>query len=100
MSILEWTAIIGMALVTYLTRVGGLLLPSQHRHLSGFADRFLNNLPAALLAALISPNLAVADLSIWGAVLVTVIVVWFSRNTLLGVTTGTGTCALIRWFMA
>ncbi|QXI28064.1 AzlD family protein [Pseudomonas vanderleydeniana] len=99
MSELELAAIVGMALVTYLTRVGGLLVTSQRTHFNGFTERFLKNLPAALLAALISPKLASGDPSIWLAALVTVVVVWVSRNTLLGVATGTVACALIRWLM-
>lgn len=99
MSELELAAIIGMALVTYLTRIGGLLVTAERTSLSGFTERFLKNLPAALLAALISPKLATGDVSIWLAALITVAVVWKFKNTLLGVAAGTFSCAAIRWLI-
>lgn len=99
MSELELAAIIGMALVTYLTRIGGLLIIAERTHLNGFTERFLKNLPAALLAALISPKLVTGDLSIWLAAMITVAVVWKFKNTLLGVATGTFACGAIRWLM-
>lgn len=99
MSELEFAAIIGMAFVTYLTRIGGLLVTSDRASFNPFAERFLKNLPAALLAALISPKLASGDVSIWLAALVTVAVVWRVQNTLLGVAAGTLSCAAIRWFI-
>lgn len=99
MSELELAAIVGMALVTYLTRIGGLLVTSDRTTLSPFTERFLKNLPAALLAALISPKLVTGDVSIWLAVLVTVVVVWRFKNTLMGVAAGTVSCAAVRWFI-
>lgn len=99
MSELELAAIIGMALVTYLTRIGGLLVTAERTSLNGFTERFLKNLPAALLAALISPKLATGDVSIWLAAAITVAVVWKFKNTLLGVAAGTLSCAAIRWLI-
>lgn len=97
MSELELAAIVGMALVTYLTRIGGLLVNAERTSLNGFTERFLKNLPAALLAALISPKLATGDLSIWLAAVITVAVVWKFKNPLFGVVVGTLACAAIRW---
>lgn len=99
MSSLELAAIVGMALATYFTRIGGLLLTSHTTRFSGFTERFVKNLPAALLAALISPKLASGDPSIWLAAVVTIALVWRTKNTLLGVASGTAACALIRWIM-
>ncbi|MBA1272351.1 AzlD family protein [Stutzerimonas azotifigens] len=99
MSSLELAAIVGMALATYFTRVGGLLVRADRLSLSGFPERFLKNLPAAILAALVAPKIADGDPSVWIASLVTVAVVWKFKNTLLGVAIGTLTCAWVRWIM-
>ena len=50
-------AIVGMALVTYAIRVGGLLLANRLPQ-QGFAAAFMKYLPGAVLAALIAPSLA------------------------------------------
>ena len=50
--------IAGMALATWMTRISGLFASYDASHTSGFAERFMKNLPAALLAALIGPKLA------------------------------------------
>ncbi len=99
MSLLELTAILGMALATYLTRVGGLVLASERIALGGFFERFMKNLPPAILAALVSPKILQGDISIWGAALLTIGVVWYSKNTLLGVLAGTFGCAALRWLL-
>jgi branched-subunit amino acid transport protein len=97
MTLLELAAICGMALVTWLTRTAPLLLRLQTATLEGFGQRFLQNLPPAILAALIGPKLAGGDASIWLGALVTLALVWKFRNVLLGVAAGTATCALLRW---
>lgn len=99
MTLLEFAAICGMALVTWLTRTSPLLLRLQAPSLDGFGQRFLQNLPPAILAALISPKLAGGDASIWLGALVTLALVWKFRNVLLGVVAGTLACALLRCFM-
>lgn len=97
MTSLELLAIVGMAVATWLTRTLPLMLPVSGEALDGFGQRFLQNLPAAILAALISPRLVEGDPSIWISALVTLALVWRFRNVLVGVAAGTACCALIRW---
>lgn len=99
MSPLELAAILGMALATYLTRIGGLALANDCIEVGGFTERFMKNLPPAILAALISPKLMNGDASIWGAAVLTVGIVWYTKNTLFGVAAGTLGCAAIRWMI-
>ncbi|HHW76197.1 MAG TPA: AzlD domain-containing protein [Xanthomonadaceae bacterium] len=98
MTWLELWAVLLMAGVTYLTRIGGIFLPVD-RLQSPFVQRFLANLPAAVLAALIGPKLlGSSDSAVWLAAVVVAVTVWRSRNTLLGVALGTATCAAVRYF--
>ncbi len=97
MSSSEFWAIALMALATYATRVAGIFVPVD-RLKSPFLQRFLANLPAAVLAALIGPGLLGSnDAAVWFAAVVVVAVVWFARNTLLGVVLGTASCAMLRY---
>jgi branched-subunit amino acid transport protein len=99
MTLLELAAICGMALATWLTRTVPLLLRLEDPSVGGFAQRFLQNLPAALLAALVSPKLAGGDASIWLGALFTFGLVWKFKSVLIGVAAGTLACALLRWPM-
>src|SRR5262245_55573486 len=54
-----WLAILGMALVTLLTRVAGLLLLG--REIPEWLRRWLNHVPVAVFTALIIPELLVRD---------------------------------------
>jgi uncharacterized membrane protein len=51
-------AILGMALVTYLCRIGGVLL-SGRLHLSGRAAAAFEAIPTAVLTAVIAPTVLV-----------------------------------------
>jgi uncharacterized membrane protein len=99
MSPLELAIIAGMAIATWMTRISGLLTSYGMSRAGGFAERFMKNLPAALLAALIGPRLANGNAEIWIATVVTVVVVWRCRNALAGVVAGTVACALLRWYL-
>jgi branched-subunit amino acid transport protein len=100
MSLLELVAILGMALATWLTRTLPLLTRSSGETLvEGFAQRFVKNLPPAILAALIGPKVIEGDASIWISALLTLALVGRFGNVLLGVVAGTASCALLRWAM-
>ena len=54
MSLEALLAIIGMALVTYLIRAGGLLIANRLPE-TGFVAHWMRHLPGAVLAALVAP---------------------------------------------
>ena len=99
MTTIDLAIIAGMALATWMTRISGLFASYDVSRTGGFAERFMKNLPAALLAALIGPKLATGSADVWVAAAVTIVVVWKFRNTLAGVAAGTLACALLRWYL-
>ncbi|VWB44185.1 AzlD family protein [Burkholderia latens] len=99
MTPIELVIIVGMAIATWATRVGGLFASYGISRAGGFTERFMKNLPAGLLAALIGPKLADGNVEIWLAAAVTIVFVWKFRNTLAGVFAGTLACALLRWYL-
>lgn len=80
-------AILGMGLVTYATRAGGLWvagrLPSTPR-----LEAALRYMPGAVLTAIVTPMVVGAGLAGLGATLATVLVARRTGNLLLAVGTG------------
>jgi branched-subunit amino acid transport protein len=78
---LGWT-IVGMAAVTFGTRLWGLVLPTTR--LRGAGRRFLDHLPVAVFAAMAAAGLPGAGLAdtAWraGAALLTGVVAWRTRS--------------------
>jgi len=89
--------IIGMGVITYAIRVSLFLLP-EGAHLPDRLLRALRYVPAAVLSAIIAPELLMPggafDLSLGNerllAGLVAILVAWRTRNVLLTVIAGMG----------
>jgi uncharacterized membrane protein len=90
--------IAGMALVTYATRAGGLALVSRVK-LSRPVERWLNQLPGAVLMALIVPEVFKSGWPGLIAGLITAGVAVRSRNLLLAMLVGIGAIVVIRWLI-
>jgi len=59
-----WVTILGMAAVTYLTRVTPMLVLKE-RSVSPRGRAYLSNVPVAVLTALVAPGLLVSDGSLF-----------------------------------
>lgn len=101
--------ILGMALVTYLPRVLPLMLLSS-RELNPSLMRWLEMIPPAVLAALLSPILFLkeageekfeffisSDNLFLLAAIPTFIAGWLTRSFFAAVAAGMGAVALLRW---
>ena len=93
--------ILGMALVTLIPRVMPVTLPP-------LLTRWLSFVPVSVLAALVAPDLLLADgkLNISGdnlfliATFPTLLICWYKKGSLFGaLAVGMGTVALIRYWM-
>lgn len=101
---MTWLAIASSALATYLVRAFAftVTLPSA---LPRRAVRYLDALPAAIIAALVGPAVLVPAGSLTGgselvAAIVVIGVVTRSRNLLTGVLAGVAVVALLRLVLA
>src|SRR5690348_2102053 len=88
--------VLGMALVTYATRVGGLVLVSRVK-LSGRAERWLTQLPGAVLIAIVVPEVIKSGIAGMVAGLITVVVAWRSSSMLLAMVLGVLSIFGLRW---
>ncbi len=82
-------AILGMALVTYLTRISGLWLMS-HVTLSKKLKAWLGYIPSAVIVSLVAPTIFGTGFAELGASLATVLVAIRTRNILLSMIVGVG----------
>jgi len=102
---LVFLTICGMGVVTYLPRLLPMLLLS-HRSLSPWITRWLNFVPATVLAALLAPGLLCQDgelalnlnNSFLLAAIPTFFVTWRFKSFFGTVATGMGIIALGRYF--
>lgn len=88
-------AIVIMALVTYLTRAGGVFVMAR-LPIGPMVERFINAMAGSVLVAVITPMAAQGD---WGArlaLLATLVVILVSRKPLPAIGTGILTAALWR----
>ena len=92
-------AILGMALVTYLTRIGGLWLMSRIT-LSKRMRAWLGYLPGAMIVAIIAPTVLSTGFAEAGAALATVLVAARTRNMLLSMIVGVGVVLGLRTLLA
>jgi len=99
-----WLAIAGSAAVTYAVRAFAfrVALPSS---LPGRVARYLDALPAAIIAALAGPAVLVPGGTVTrgpelAAALVVIGVVAWKRNLLAGVLAGVATAAVLRLVLA
>jgi branched chain amino acid efflux pump len=79
--------ILGMALVTYVTRISGLWLMS-HVTLSTRMKAWLGYLPGTVIVALVAPTVFSTGVAEAGAALATVLVMARTRNVLLTILVG------------
>lgn len=100
--------ILGMTLVTLIPRVMPVTLLAG-RELPPLLTRWLSFVPVSVLAALVAPDLLLADgkLNITGdnlfliATFPTLLICWYKKGSLFGaLAVGMGTVALIRYWMA
>jgi len=87
--------ILGMALVTYATRAGGLWLMGRIS-LSPRLQAGLRHIPAAVLTALIAPTALAQGSAETVATIATILVAARTKNVLLGMLTGVGFVFLFR----
>ncbi|GHO86950.1 AzlD family protein [Dictyobacter formicarum] len=91
--------ILGMAVVTYLTRIAGVWFMSRVE-LSGWLKAWVNALPGTILVAIIAPTIFNAGAPEIGAALATVLTFARTRNVLLSITIGVGVVVGLRALLA
>lgn len=88
----SWPAvmtIVGMALVTYLTRMSGLWVMSRLT-LSNRMKAWTGYLPGTVLVAIVAPTVLTTGVAETGAAVVTVLVAARTRKMLLAMLVGVG----------
>ena len=89
-------AILGMALVTYFTRAGGVLL-MRFVPVTPRVEVFLRYLSSSVLVGLVAPTvLASRDPATWFAAAVTVLVMARTRQLVAGMLAGVAAAAITR----
>ncbi|GCE24271.1 AzlD family protein [Dictyobacter kobayashii] len=88
-------AICGMAIVTYITRIGGLWLMG-HVAVSARTRAWLGYLPGTILVAIVAPTVLSTGWSEAGASLATILVAARTRNLLLSMIVGIGAAIALR----
>lgn len=90
-------AIVGMAAVTYLTRIGGFVLLRRIRP-SAQVRSWLKHLPSALMVSILAPLILAGGAAEVAATVITIVVTAATGNVLLGTASGVGVVMLIkRW---
>ena len=79
--------ILGMAVLTYLTKVGGIWVVSRLA-MSDRLEAGLSVLPGAIVIAILAPELAQGGPAEWGAAVVVVGIAWRTDNILLALCGG------------
>jgi uncharacterized membrane protein len=95
---LTFTAILGMALVTYLTRAGGIWLMERFAP-SKKAEAALRAIPGAVLISIVVPAVAKQGLPETFATFATGAVAWWTKNPLGAMLVGVITIILFRRFI-
>jgi uncharacterized membrane protein len=88
-------AILGMALVTFAIKAGGLLLANRLPR-EGFAAAWLRHIPGAVLAALVAPAIATGKPAEALAAAATALVFLLTRNLFAAMATGVAAVYLTR----
>ncbi|MDL5362259.1 AzlD family protein [Halalkalicoccus sp. NIPERK01] len=79
--------ILAMAVVTFLTKVGGLWLLSRFE-VSDRLEAGISVLPGAIVIAILGPELASGGPAEWAAAGLTLVVMWRTGNILLALVAG------------
>ena len=91
-----WITIAGMALVTYVTRIGGFLAFARVPD-SGLLRRILDQVPGATFAALVLPRLILeGPSSEWLAAAALFVALWRGAGPLVGILVYVAVVALLR----
>ena len=96
-SFISFLTILGMGVVTYLTRIGGIWM-MKYVHLSGRLKGWLDALPGAILVALVAPAVFTTSIADVGAALITLFVAVKTRKVLLAMFVGWIAILGLRWF--
>lgn len=90
-------AILGMAAVTYAIRAGGFLIAERLPE-TGFIALWMRNIPGAVLAALIAPDVAKGGPAAWLAAAAATLVYLLTRNLFATILGGVLAMFLLRRF--
>ena len=93
--LLALVTILGMALVTYLPRAGGIWLMGLVT-LSRCVEAWLRSIPGSVLVALVAPTVFASSVAETLAALATVLVALRTRNVLLAMMIGVGVAWVLR----
>src|SRR5579859_251929 len=88
-------AILGMALVTYATRSGGLWLMGRVA-LTPRMESWLRHVPGAILVAIVAPGIVTGGLAAVGASVVTALVAALTKQLLPAMVAGVALFALLQ----
>ena len=95
MSLESALAILGMAAVTYAIRAGGFLI-AERLPSTGFVALWLRNIPGAVLAALIAPDVLKGGPAAWIATGAATLVYLATRNVFATIVGGVLAMFLLR----
>lgn len=87
--------VVGMAVITVVTKVGGLWLLSRI-DVSDRLEAGITVLPGAIVVAILGPELAAGGPAEWGAAGVAGVTMWRTENILLALCTGLAAIVLFR----
>jgi branched-subunit amino acid transport protein len=97
MSVEALIAILGMAAVTYAIRAGGFLI-AERLPARGFMALWMRNIPGAVLAALIAPDVLKGGPTTWIAAAAATLVYLGTRNVFATIVGGVLAMVLLRRF--
>lgn len=89
--------ILGMGLVTYATRAGGLFLIERVK-MSPFVRRWLGYIPGCVLLSIVAPSIFSGGVAELVAALITLVVALVTRNLPLSMVLGVVTVVVLRQF--
>jgi branched-subunit amino acid transport protein len=89
--------ILGMAAVTYAIRAGGFLI-AERLPSTGFMALWMRNIPGAVLAALIAPDVLKGGPAAWLATAAATLVYFATRNVFATIVGGVLAMFLLRRF--
>lgn len=87
--------ILGMAIVTFVAKAGGLWLLS-HVETSERLENGISVLPGAIVVAILGPELVSGGPAEWSAAAITGLVMWKTENILLALCAGVAAIVLFR----
>lgn len=92
-----WTVVALMAVVTMITRIGGVWL-MQYVPVGETTKRFIGAMSGSVLIAFIAPIFVHGDIATKIALIVTLLAMLVKKNTLIAITCGMATAAAMRYF--